>query len=127
MNNIYNKAKQEYETGTITIKALAKKYNCSSNCMSRNLKKLGVNIKKAGRSHELLLKLEQARKEHKEEGKTLKELANELNISSRSISEYIKSKNEKILTNKCSNRIDSSKLKVNENYFKIIDREDKAY
>ena len=24
MNNIYNKAKQEYETGTITIKALAK-------------------------------------------------------------------------------------------------------
>lgn len=123
--NIYEKAKKEYELGNITINELAIKYNCSRQCMARNLKKLNVDIKRAGRTQEEISKLELAREMHVN-GATLKEISLKINMSVPSISRYIKEKDGKILTDKC-NRIDKNKLTLNENYFETIDTEDKAY
>lgn len=123
--NIYEKAKQEYELGNITINELAIKYNCSRQCMARNLKKLNVNIKRAGRTFNEITKLEEARKRHKK-GETLKELSESLNMSVPAISRYIKEKGDIIITDK-SSRIDKTKLTLNENYFEKIDTEHKAY
>lgn len=119
----YLKMADEYLNNDVTMKYLCEKYNCHRTTLYNNFKKLGIKSRPTGRSQEKTDKLNKAINLYNS-GRTIKSIANELNIQEKTISTYLDKNNIK----KRNCNFDFIKdTYVNSNYFSIIDTEHKAY
>lgn len=119
----YRQAMEEYlNDNTLSMSHLANKYGFTRGLFSKYLKENGVQVsfKKDTKVHQ---KQEQAIKMY-QEGKSVKQIAEELSISRKSLGLYFKENNVEL-------RDKSTKIKesytVNEDFFETIDTENKAY
>ena len=123
----YESAIKEYnEDLTTTISYLAKKYKCDSACLSKYMKKHGVEIRNIRGNHvstEKARKLIEAKKLF-EAGNSILSIAKEIGLAESTISKYLHSQGVQI-DGRDKDR--SYSYAFDENFFDIIDTEEKAY
>lgn len=108
---------------TLTLTSLANKYNFHRTSFSRYLKNNGYTVKRRGKSTEVERKQKSAIELY-EKGMSIKNISEKLGLSRKSLGLYFKEKKVKLRTEFNSPLKNYNK---NENYFNVIDSEDKAY
>ena len=120
MKNIYIEAKNEYLNNEfITATELAKKYNCDKSSMCRNLKKLGVNLRRPSTSKDKIKAQKMYAIEYKN-GLSISEIAEKYKVDNHTVRRHLKKLN-------LYKEPKYYEYKFNYNYFKNIDNEHKAY
>lgn len=117
----YEKAIKEYqESEYISITELAKKYNFDRASFSRYLKKNNIPIRKTlSEKHKTYLK---AKNEYESTGCTLKYICEKYKINQKNFSLFLKDNNVTVRKG-----FENKHYTKDENYFEIIDSEEKAY
>lgn len=106
-----------------TLMYLSNKYGFDRACFSKYLKANGFTVKKRGRSYETEQRQKEAIELYKQ-GMSIKKISERLQLSRKSLGLYFKEKDIKLRTE--TNQV-LVNYTLNENFFKIINTEKKAY
>ena len=118
----YKKAKIEYEQSCISMTALAKKYNFNRVSFGRYLKKQGIDTKKRADFETRKIYIKAKNDYINKNTETIKSICAKYNINTKNFSLYLKSENIEV-----RNGFKNKRYPKNENYFEVIDTEEKAY